>query len=440
MAWARRLGVTVALFAPVACSWWRFDEIETDTPVVLLDAPARLSGGFGSVLAATTLGPRTQLLVGGGGPSAGAAVFDLSSRKAPTTDAVGTDYCDPEAPCWLSARPVGLPLGHSGAESPALCFAVGLGRASNDATGVVVRCEQRFSYALAVPPEVDTDVVQPALAGAAPPVSVMAADGAERPALLVALPEREQAWFYAPDSLEPVPLAAPAPEPSFGRAAAVLSDGSTRVFALAAPDAGRVHLFRGVDGGAEPLGCIAGPPGFGRALAAGPATGDGADDLAVATLDAVHVFDGAELFGLPAATDAECRIDAAAAPIVLGCRPGGNVGSCERANFGAAVALGDLDGDGDGEALVGAPQIEARGNAGAGAVFVFDLEGDAVDQPTDVEFVASDESSTFLGTSLLAARVENSAVVVAGMPGAGAAAVFYCSRLLSGQDRGLRCD
>src|SRR5690606_10446561 len=163
-------------------------------------------------------------------------------------------------------------------------------------------------------------------------------------------------------------------------------------------------------------------------------------DLAVATLDAVHVFDGVELFGLPAATDAECRIDAAAAPIVLGCRPGGNVGSCERANFGAAVALGDLDGDGDGEALVGAPQIEARCGGGAGAVFVFALEGGAVDQPTDVEFVASDESSTFLGTSLLAARVENSAVVVAGMPGAGAAAVFYCSRLLSGQDRGLRCD
>ena len=37
-------------------------------------------------------------------------------------------------------------------------------------------------------------------------------------------------------------------------------------------------------GGAEPLGCISGAPGFGRALSAGPAVGNAADDLAVASL------------------------------------------------------------------------------------------------------------------------------------------------------------
>jgi hypothetical protein len=88
--------------------------------------------------------------------------------------------------------------------------------------------------------------------------------------------------------------------------------------------------------------------------------------------------------------------------------------------------VGDLDGDGDGEVIVGAPDMTAREQKRAGAVLVFDVEDDRPELLTNILFWTSAETDDKLGTSVAAVPIERRDVVVAGAPGNGRAAVFYC--------------
>ncbi len=42
-----------------------------------------------------------------------------------------------------------------------------------------------------------------------------------------------------------------------------------------------------------------------------------------------------------------------------------DIEGCESSRFGEALAIGDLDGDGDGELAVGAPEMKVRGESDA---------------------------------------------------------------------------
>ncbi len=66
--------VLVAAALLSACSFTRFGDLEEDTPVVLLKKPDKLSS-IGVILATTTRGDRTDLLVGGAARVSPAALF-----------------------------------------------------------------------------------------------------------------------------------------------------------------------------------------------------------------------------------------------------------------------------------------------------------------------------------------------------------------------------
>ncbi len=89
----------------------------------------------------------------------------------------------------------------------------------------------------------------------------------------------------------------------------------------------------------------------------------------------MHVIDGAALFQLPQTASSECSLSSlppAALISRLSCGSTSSVTGCEKSEFGAALAVGDLDGDGDGEVIVGAPKMTVRGEENAGALLVYE--------------------------------------------------------------------
>jgi hypothetical protein len=83
--------------------------------------------------------------------------------------------------------------------------------------------------------------------------------------------------------------------------------------------------------------------------------------------------------------------------------------------------------------------MTVRGNPRAGAVLVFDVEGERPWEFTEIQFLSSAEEGDQLGSVVVAPRREDRAVIAAGAPGNGKTAIFYCSSLLSDDLTGARC-
>ena len=69
-------------FTMFGCSWTRFDEAATDTPVVLLTKPDSMKQGFGSTVASAQLDDDSRLIVGGASGKSAGAVFSLGINSA----------------------------------------------------------------------------------------------------------------------------------------------------------------------------------------------------------------------------------------------------------------------------------------------------------------------------------------------------------------------
>jgi hypothetical protein len=448
---ALRVQFAVLALGVCGCSWGRFDDVSENTPIVLLHEPGTMRGGFGVALATAKLGARSQLLSGGGQGSGTAAAFEIGTGDQPALDAVDSAFCDggPDNVCFLAAQFAGL--GRARVPNGPLfdlCFVIGLGKAGSkpEDTGLLTRCADSTEYSYLVPQRLQENFVDFSINNNQSEVVILQADRDEAPAFLASAPRGMGVWFYAPESADPVELPAPVEDPSYGKALAVVRVGDARVYAVGSPDSGRVWLFRhdGTTPDATYVGCLGENPRFGRTLTAGPVDRDADDDLVIADAAQVTVISGKALGALPAAVGTACSLGGLPSGSLLasfGCGSNNEIAGCGGADFGRALAVGDLDGDGDGEVIVGAPGMKARGVDRAGAVLVYDVEvgSGAEHKLADVRFLSSAEENDELGAALATPSLGTRNIIVAGAPGGGKTALFYCSALLSGDKGGPRC-
>ncbi|MEZ4370920.1 MAG: FG-GAP repeat protein [Polyangiaceae bacterium] len=435
-----------------ACSWSRYDDLQDNAPVLLLKKPDKLKNGFGISLAFASSDAGSRVLVAGAPYLSRGAAFNIAGNQDAKVDASDTGFCDAGEGsnlCYMADQVAGIglaraPGGTSGTILD-LCFVLGVGEAANGA-GLLVRCLDQTEYALGVPDGVKNALVDPVLqSGEGQPV-YLAADKDSQASVIAGAPGQTPplAWFYPPDSMTPIELLPSANDPSYGSAVASLRVPDGRVLAVGAPNENHVYLFHWKTGetAARLVGCLGGPENFGRALAAGRVNaGDETDELVVADSVNVHVFDGSKLAGLPAVATPSCSLASLPEATLLAsfsCGSDASVTGCEKSDFGASLEVADLDADGDGEVIVGAPRMTVREQGSAGAVLVYDAEGDRPFLLSDVLFLSSAEEGDRLGSSLAIGRTGGQEFVIAGAPGNEKTAMMFCSKFSTGL--GPRCE
>ena len=431
-----------------ACSWSRFDDLTANAPVVLLEKPDSLNNGFGVSLATATNGGRSQVLVGGTASTTGAALYEIGQGDAPNTAAIDANYCTGAngKPCFLSSLIAGFANAQGPDQLHSLCYAAGTGEVVKQ--GLVLRCQDHSQYSLDMPPAAQQLLAMSIAQNQAPHDYPLATDRTDDPTLLASLPDLRLAWFYPERSTTlgelPLPDGMQVDDPSFGRSLAVLAVDGGRVLAVGVSGLSRVLLWKTEgDASAHYIGCLGGHNGLGRALAAGRVNTDANDDLVISDANQVRAIDGAALFRLSETTSTECDhapsdLDGTLGPWECGSTTS-DVSGCETSDFGAAVAVGDLDGDGDGEVIVGAPRMSVRGEEKAGALLVYDAETTGSSAPVDVRFMSSAEGGDELGRSIVTPHAGKRDIIAAGAPGHGKAALFYCSTLIPHGAAGARC-
>jgi hypothetical protein len=450
------------------CSWSRYDDLVENSPIVLLNRPKAVSDGFGSSLATGTIRENGRvksvtLLVGGAPLKSGGAEFELGTSDSPTLEASDTGHClGSDAPCYFSSTPVALGRAQGPGKTPLpLCFVDGGGTASG-ASGIAVRCtgdanSDNVEYALQVPAVVD-GLLEFSIKNAQPTPFRFAADRGPDPALLASADEESAVWYYPP--LSKVPVDVPHPvnakarwsKPELRTLAVARVGDESRLLAVGEPEAGSVRLFFAPDGVTPSyIGCLGGTPRFGRAFATGPVVqGDSDDELVISDEKVVYVFDAAKLAtlpSLPAGVGDDCSLGALPEGSLVTsftCGSTKNISGCDGSDFGAALAVGDLDGDGDGEVVVGAPTMTVRHVSRAGALIIYDVDPpktarDHLYDFKDIAFLSSAEADDQLGRSIALPDIGERQVIAAGAPGAGKAAIFYCPSFLPPALAGSRC-
>jgi hypothetical protein len=221
-----------------------------------------------------------------------------------------------------------------------------------------------------------------------------------------------------------------------------------RLLAVGVPSKGAVRLFFAPDGVTPSyIGCLGGTSGFGRAFAAGPISKGGDDALVVSDDSIVYVFDAAALSTMVPTAGTDCSLGALPAGALVTsftCGSTKNISDCEASEFGAALGVGDLDGDGDGEVVVGAPSMTVRHTSRAGAVIIYDVDPPETSKDhlydfKDIAFLSSADADDQLGRSIALPDIGDRQVLAAGAPGGGKAAVFYCPSFLPPELAGARC-
>jgi len=175
--------------------------------------------------------------------------------------------------------------------------------------------------------------------------------------------------------------------------------------------------------------------------------GDDDDELVISDDAVVYVFDAARLATLPPALGTDCSLGALPEGSLVTsftCGSTKNISDCGSSEFGAALGVGDLDGDGDGEVVVGAPSMTVRHVSRAGALLIYDVEPPKSSKEhlydfKDIAFLSSADADDQLGRSIALPNLGDRQVLAAGAPGGGKAAIFYCPSFLPSALAGARC-
>jgi hypothetical protein len=188
-------------------------------------------------------------------------------------------------------------------------------------------------------------------------------------------------------------------------------------------------------------GCLGDRPDFGRRMASGDVDGDGLTDLLVADDEFVTIFSGTALAMIDEQATPGCSLASlpdAAILASVSCASGGLTSGCSGAEFAASIVVADLDGDSDGEVLIGAPAMTVAGER-SGAILVYDAEGDAPHELT--EAVTGDQlpAGARFGESLAVVRGEHTDGVIVGAPGMGAVFLAPCFSITPAELRPKVC-
>jgi hypothetical protein len=413
---------------------------EETAPTSPLTIVARGDVGFGATLAAGGTAGTLQMLGGRASSQPGAQrivdcslQFSLAGHSTP----VCTEVCVGQG-CGWSPEQFGH-LWHPSAAEEEHCFVTGVEPSGQG--GLPVRCKSS-NVTLELP---EWSTLTETNVGA----WRLAADLGPSPLLAVASPREGRAWYYPPGTTMTVELTsgvAP-PPPGFASDVVVMRLGSdrfsSRLVAISALD--EVWLFR--VGFPEPetsirIGCLGQRPGFGKRLTSGDVDGDGYADLVVADAEFVTVFSGGALAMMGEQDSPACALSSLPAAGILAsvsCASGGLTSGCVDAEFGASLAVADLDGDLDGELLVGAPEMTVAGER-RGAVLIYDAEG--LEPHALTESVTSDSlpPGARFGATLAVVPGQHTDAIVVGAPAAGEVYLATCFSLTSAELRPKLCD
>jgi hypothetical protein len=183
--------------------------------------------------------------------------------------------------------------------------------------------------------------------------------------------------------------------------------------------------------------------GFGKRLLVGDINDDGLPELFVG----IDPTSGADTTigvgrvwmyrGTALPTPEEALTDCppfAGQPVQVDCESGVRGVDCADTGFGAALALGDVDGDGVRDLLVGAPYADVPGGKDAGAVWILPGSKDpalrgALDSQRISVLFATRQARANLGMAVAALRTKGRDEPVAGAPGENRLYTFMCSAL-----------
>lgn len=401
------------------CNWGRFTQLKEDTPAVRLNPPKDYSASFANRLAVAVNGEQVELYVAGRPREEGGAVFELGAVEAPDDEPSNQSACpraDGVDRCGSLVQPSGLGRAWSPQGTFGVCFVSGFGSV-NEEYGLWTRCENGTYYIYGVPDEVRSSILEEETLQDI----VTATNPGEQQVLLAASGNQQRAWFYPPEEGEFVELLRPDDASGdFGRQVAVAQVDDGYLLSVSAPEAQQVWIYHSTEEGTRLAGCLSGEKGFGRELSSGDLDGDGQQDFLVADDKAVSSFSGAELAALDAPDT--CTVAGDSRTARFECEETDSTGLCAGSDFGAALAVGDFDGDGRGEVAVGAPEMRIGDEGQAGAVFVFDASGN-LENTLLASNLASRER---LGGSLVTVPQQDRDVLGVSAPGGEFVDLYYC--------------
>lgn len=404
----RRLALTGALaltLATAGCNFMSFFDYEDDAPVQVIEKPSGfVPGSFGSVLLALTDDDADgnhyeRLMVGA---RAATPIFEYvlsEDQSILPADDESNRLCDPDgresdAVCAGSAVGSAISLVDTW-EDGVLCVAIG---GTGDAA--VVSCDQEKTT------QRWNGSVRSGFG-----VSVAGMPGEAR--ILIGSNE-ETVWVAEDRATDATALtleACPVDAEGFGSVVAAAEEfwaiGShgDRIL-LVEPDGDGFAVLTVASGGAQ-------------TLLVADLVGDETVDLLAGGAGQVTVWDGDDLL-----VAEDCDDVAPAATIACADFPGHDV-KCG-GSFGSAMAVGDINGDGAPELLVGDPAASVEGESRAGAAFVYTadaLEDGAADALVD----SVAEKGTELGRAVTVGEILGRGEAIVGSDGE--VFVFFCTGL-----------